>query len=61
MAFAQALPAAIFALNLLVGTERGGCYSHSEYEHWLREAGFSSVRQLAVSAAGSTGLLEACR
>jgi SAM-dependent methyltransferase len=37
--------AALFSLNMLVGTERGASYSESEYAGWLREAGFSTVER----------------
>lgn len=32
--------AALFALNMLVATQGGGCYSEEEYTSWLRAAGF---------------------
>jgi len=35
--------AAIFALNMLVGTRRGNTYTEAEYRQWLREAGFSRI------------------
>lgn len=35
--------AALFALNMLVGTREGGSYSEDEYVEWLREAGFRKV------------------
>lgn len=37
--------AAVFSLNMLVGTERGASYSESEYASWLRQAGFRSVQR----------------
>jgi predicted O-methyltransferase YrrM len=40
--------AALFSLNMLVGTERGASYSGSEYAEWLRGAGFGDVRRLAA-------------
>ncbi len=33
----------VFALNMLVYTDRGSTYTFSEYRTWLGEAGFSSV------------------
>ena len=36
---------AMFAVNMLVGTERGGTFTEGEYTAWLREAGFGEVRQ----------------
>jgi predicted O-methyltransferase YrrM len=38
--------AALFSLNMLVGTEKGASYSEQEYALWLREAGFSEVRRI---------------
>lgn len=35
--------AALFAVNMLVTTARGGTYTAREYEGWLTEAGFTSV------------------
>ncbi len=35
--------AALFALNMLVGTRRGNTYTESEYRQWLREAGFAKI------------------
>ncbi len=33
----------IFAINMLINTERGNCYSFNEIKAWLEEAGFESV------------------
>jgi (2Fe-2S) ferredoxin/SAM-dependent methyltransferase len=41
--------AALFALNMLVGTEAGGTWSEAEYAAWLREAGFTEVRRVALA------------
>jgi hypothetical protein len=38
--------AALFSLNMLVGTQGGASYSEPEYAAWLREAGFAQVRRL---------------
>jgi len=35
--------AALFSLNMLVGTRRGASYSESEYRAWLAAAGFTNV------------------
>ena len=35
--------AALFSLNMLVGTANGASYSQREYTAWLREAGFDKV------------------
>jgi SAM-dependent methyltransferase len=47
--------AALFALNMLVGTHAGSSYSGSEYEQWLLEAGFSEVKHVRLP--GPTGLM----
>lgn len=36
---------ALFALNMLIHTERGRSYSFREAESWLREAGFRGIRR----------------
>jgi predicted O-methyltransferase YrrM len=38
--------AALFSLNMLVGTQKGASYSEQEYSLWLREAGFQEVRRI---------------
>jgi hypothetical protein len=40
--------AALFSLNMLVGTEQGASYSEPEYDQWLREAGFTQVRRVRL-------------
>ena len=45
--------AALFALNMLVGTPAGSTYSHEEYSAWLREAGFHEVRQIRLPGPSS--------
>jgi len=47
--------AALFSLNMLVGTRAGGSYSEPEYAAWLREAGFSTIRR--IPQPGPAGLL----
>jgi ubiquinone/menaquinone biosynthesis C-methylase UbiE len=49
--------AALFSLNMLVGTERGAAYSEPEYRAWLGEAGFADVRR--VDLAGPALLIAA--
>jgi ubiquinone/menaquinone biosynthesis C-methylase UbiE len=34
---------ALFAVNMLVHTERGNCYSYEEMKGWMEEAGFEDV------------------
>jgi (2Fe-2S) ferredoxin/precorrin-6B methylase 2 len=45
--------AALFALNMLVGTEAGNTYSGEEYAAWMREAGFQQVRQIRLPGLSS--------
>jgi len=40
--------AALFALNMLVGTREGSSYSESEYGEWLREEGFRKVKRVRL-------------
>jgi len=51
--------AALFALNMLVGTRSGSSYSEPEYTSWLRDAGFSEIRRVRLP--GPAGLLLALR
>jgi (2Fe-2S) ferredoxin/2-polyprenyl-3-methyl-5-hydroxy-6-metoxy-1,4-benzoquinol methylase len=45
--------AALFALNMLVGTPAGSTYSGDEYSAWMREAGFQEVRQICLPGPSS--------
>jgi SAM-dependent methyltransferase len=47
--------AALFSLNMLVGTRAGASYSVDEYAKWMREAGFADVRRNRL--AGPAGLM----
>lgn len=47
--------AALFALNMLVGTRGGSTYAAAEYQAWLEEAGFRNIRHLRLP--GLTGLM----
>lgn len=47
--------AALFSLNMLVGTRAGRSYSEPEYDAWLRDAGFAGVRR--VKLPGPAGLM----
>ncbi len=47
--------AALFSLNMLVGTQAGSSYSEPEYTNWLRDAGFSEVRRVRMP--GPAGLM----
>jgi len=51
--------AAIFAINMLVGTLHGGTYTEEEYSTWLRESGFVDVRRIRLP--GPSGLMIARR
>jgi (2Fe-2S) ferredoxin/predicted O-methyltransferase YrrM len=48
--------AALFSLNMLVGTRSGSSYSEPEYVSWLRDAGFSDVRRVRLPG-GLSGLM----
>ncbi len=47
--------AALFSLNMLVGTRAGSSYSEAEYSSWLEDAGFSEVRRVRLP--GPSGLM----
>jgi (2Fe-2S) ferredoxin/SAM-dependent methyltransferase len=47
--------AALFALNMLVGTPSGSTYTEAEYRSWLREAGYTDAQRLSVP--GPTDLI----
>jgi predicted O-methyltransferase YrrM len=47
--------AALFALNMLVGTPGGSAYSEPEYARWLGEAGFEKIERVRLP--GPTGLM----
>jgi len=51
--------AALFAINMLVGTPAGSSYSEPEYREWLAAAGFRDIRHVRLP--GSTGLMMAMR
>ena len=51
--------AALFALNMLVGTEGGSTYTEAEYAAWLKEAGFQDVRHVRLD--GPSGLIVGTR
>jgi (2Fe-2S) ferredoxin/precorrin-6B methylase 2 len=40
--------AALFALNMLVGTQAGSSYSEAEFEDWMRAAGFREVTRVRL-------------
>jgi SAM-dependent methyltransferase len=47
--------AALFSLNMLVGTQRGASYNEREYAEWLGEAGFGEVSRIRLP--GPSGLM----
>jgi predicted O-methyltransferase YrrM len=49
--------AALFSLNMLVGTANGASYSQREYTAWLREAGFTDVNRIRLADPGSQLML----
>ena len=51
--------AALFALNMLVGTRGGSSYSEVEYAGWLERAGFRDIRHVRLP--GPAGLMIASR
>jgi (2Fe-2S) ferredoxin/2-polyprenyl-3-methyl-5-hydroxy-6-metoxy-1,4-benzoquinol methylase len=51
--------AALFALNMLVGTEAGSTYTEAEYAAWLTEAGFRDVQHVRLP--GPSGLIVGTR
>jgi predicted O-methyltransferase YrrM len=40
--------AALFALNMLVGTSHGNTYTEEEYASWMRAAGFDGIHRVAL-------------
>jgi (2Fe-2S) ferredoxin/predicted O-methyltransferase YrrM len=51
--------AALFSLNMLVGTSAGASYSEPEFANWMREAGFCDVRRVRLP--GPSGLMVGVR
>ena len=51
--------AALFALNMLVGTRDGSTYSENEYAAWLREATFQNITRVRLP--GPAHLMQATR
>jgi (2Fe-2S) ferredoxin/predicted O-methyltransferase YrrM len=45
--------AALFSLNMLVGTSGGASYSELEYSAWMKDAGFAEVRRYDLSGPSS--------
>jgi len=51
--------AALFALNMLVGTQAGSTYTEAEYAAWLSEAGFQDAQHVRLP--GPSGLIVGTR
>jgi predicted O-methyltransferase YrrM len=51
--------AALFALNMLVGTRNGNAYAEQDYVSWMGEAGFQGIRR--VNAPGPASLMIGAR
>jgi hypothetical protein len=47
--------AALFSLNMLVGTKAGSSYSEAEFASWLRGVGFTDVHRVRLP--GPSGLM----
>jgi (2Fe-2S) ferredoxin/predicted O-methyltransferase YrrM len=47
--------AALFSLNMLVGTRAGASYSEPEYTAWMQAAGFTAIRRVRIP--GPAGLM----
>ncbi|MBM2834843.1 MAG: tcmO [Candidatus Brocadiaceae bacterium] len=42
--------AALFSLNMLIGTQEGASYSESEYRKWLKDAGFKQAKKVDLKS-----------
>ncbi|MFO0793610.1 MAG: methyltransferase [Candidatus Brocadiaceae bacterium] len=45
--------AALFSLNMLIGTQEGASYSESEYRTWLEKAGFKGIRRIDLKTSSA--------
>jgi len=52
---------ALFAVNMLVNTPGGRCFSPAEIKQWLRKTGFSNITQAPIGEAGETVLIQGAR
>ena len=55
------LPPALFALNMLVGTDEGRAYSEGEVASMMAGAGLADVRRLPFTHPGGSGILAGTR
>jgi len=51
--------AALFAINMLVSTDGGSCYTEQEYSDWLQNSGFKDIQRITLP--GPAGLMIATR
>jgi len=42
--------AALFSLNMLIGTQEGASYSESEYNSWLKTVGFKEIKRIDLES-----------
>lgn len=42
--------AALFSLNMLIGTQEGASYSESEYRTWLENTGFKDIKRIGLES-----------
>ncbi|MEP9410922.1 MAG: methyltransferase domain-containing protein [Candidatus Brocadia sp.] len=42
--------AALFSLNMLIGTQEGASYSESEYRAWLENTGFKDIKRIDLES-----------
>ena len=47
------LHAALFSLDMLVGTDTGASYSEPEYTRWMKAAGFAEVCRINLPGPSS--------
>lgn len=45
--------AALFAINMLVGTEAGSTYTEAEYSEWMKDAGYAMVGRMNLPGPSS--------
>ena len=45
--------AALFSLNMLIGTQEGASYSETEYHSWLETAGFNKIARIDLQSNSS--------
>lgn len=42
--------AALFSLNMLIGTQEGASYSEAEYREWLVKSGFRDIKRMDLES-----------